>query len=229
MIHELAPPADLADCVDALWESTGSGSVRVLPDGCADLVIDLDAANALAVGTMTRPLFVTNANRMLGVRFRPGYAAAFFGVPLVEFTDQRAAARDRGMLAARISDARSQEERLTIVTTALRRVLHERILDRRVSASVDRIVQSGGRESIENVCSDVGISRQHLARLFAHHVGVAPKMFARIARFRRVLRLSRRGRWADVASELGYFDQSHLIAEFREFAGDTPVPFLQSR
>ena len=34
---------------------------------------------------------------------------------------------------------------------------------------------------------------------------------------------------ADLASQLGYFDQSHLIAEFREFAGDTPVPFFLSR
>lgn len=31
-----------------------------------------------------------------------------------------------------------------------------------------------------------------------------------------------------MAAELGYFDQSHLIAEFREFAGETPVPFFLS-
>ena len=229
MIHELAPPADLAPWVDAFWESNGGGSVRVLPDGCADLVIDLGSANAVAVGTMTRPLFVTDSSDMLGVRFRPGYAAAFFGAPLAEFTDQRVSKRDRGMLAGRVSDARTGEERFTVVASVLRRVLHDTMPDRRVTASVDRIVQSGGREPIENICTAVGISRQHLARLFAHHVGVSPKTFARVARFRRALRLAQNGRWADLAPELGYFDQSHLIADFRGFAGDTPVPFFQSR
>jgi len=51
-----------------------------------------------------------------------------------------------------------------------------------------------------------------------------------VMRFRRAITLARGGRegWADLAAELGYFDQSHMIAEFREFAGDTPVPFFLS-
>ena len=76
-----------------------------------------------------------------------------------------------------------------------------------------------------------GVSRQHLARAFAHHVGVSPKTFARVMRFRRAIAIARGGRegWAELAEELGYFDQSHLIADFREFAGETPVPFFLSQ
>ncbi|HYS55032.1 MAG TPA: hypothetical protein VER58_14840 [Thermoanaerobaculia bacterium] len=50
-------------------------------------------------------------------------------------------------------------------------------------------------------------------------------------RFRRAIAIARGGRegWADLAAELGYFDQSHLIADFREFAGETPVPFFLSQ
>ncbi|MGZ7079073.1 MAG: helix-turn-helix domain-containing protein, partial [Thermoanaerobaculia bacterium] len=62
-------------------------------------------------------------------------------------------------------------------------------------------------------------------------VGVSPKMFARVVRFRRVLReiAAPAVDWSDVALSAGYFDQSHLIADFRQFAGTTPVPFFLSR
>ena len=78
------------------------------------------------------------------------------------------------------------------------------------------------------MASQVNVTRQHLARLFAQEVGVSPKRFAKIVRFRFALRLGSRKPWADVAAALGYSDQSHLIADFREFSGTTPVPFFLS-
>ena len=225
MIREFAPPPELAGHVDAFWASEGSGSARVLPDGCADIIFDLDVARASAVGTMTRPLFVEFGNQ-IGVRFKPGYARLFLDAPLDEFTDALIPQRDLGILAARVSDAKSVEARVSIIGDALRRDVAP---DPRVTRSIDLMTDSGGRRSMQDICDDVGISRQHLARLFAQHVGIKPKTFARVLRFRRALRLARTRRWSDLALELGYFDQSHLIADFREFAGENPVPFFQSR
>lgn len=229
VVKEFAPPADLQPFIEAFWRSSGQGSARVLPDGCADVVIDLRDATLTAVGTMTRPLVIESGREMFGVRFRAGCAAAFFGTPLSEFTDARIPVRDRGLLAARVSDAGSDHERRSVAAAAIRQSFHERALDARLTAAVGQIVQSGGRRSIDSISETVGISRQHLARLFAHHVGTSPKTFARITRFRRALRLAPKQRWPDLALELGYFDQSHLIREFRQFAGETPVPFFLSR
>src|SRR5206468_2173450 len=120
-------------------------------------------------------------------------------------------------------------DRLDAVEDALRSILGEAKADPRVDAAVDAIIRSGGRVSIESVAEMSGVSRQHLARAFAHHVGVTPKTFARVMRFRRAMELGKRQLWAEVAAELGYFDQSHLIADFREFAGETPVPFFLSQ
>lgn len=91
---------------------------------------------------------------------------------------------------------------------------------------VAAILRSSGSRSIAEAADAAGVSRQHLARLFDVHVGLSPKRFARVTRFRRAIVLGRSRRWPDVASTLGYADQSHLIAEFREFAGTTPVPFF---
>lgn len=200
--------------------------MRVLPDGCADIIFDLDAARATAVGTMTRPLYVEAQGNCIGVRFKPGFSRPFLDAPLSEFTDDAIPQRDLGILAARVCEAPSTSGRVALIATALRR---DPTPDPRVVHSIDLIMRSGGRRPVEDVCDDVGISRQHLARLFGQYVGIRPKTFARIVRFRRALQLAKTHRWPELAQELGYFDQSHLIAEFREFAGENPVPFFQSR
>jgi AraC-like DNA-binding protein len=76
------------------------------------------------------------------------------------------------------------------------------------------------------------MTRQHLRRRFLDLVGITPKMFARVIRFQHVVvRASRADdvSWSALAADFGYADQSHLIADFRELAGTTPVPFLLSR
>jgi AraC-like DNA-binding protein len=65
--------------------------------------------------------------------------------------------------------------------------------------------------------------------VFRDTVGVSPKAFARLARFRRALRAARDNApasWASIAASAGYYDQAHLIAEFRAIAGVTPRALL---
>jgi len=219
--REIAPTAALRPWVECFWtRSVGGGQaivpVRVLPDGCADLVFDLTAGEGLAVGTMTKPLVLppSSAREFFGVRFRPGRAASFLRIPLAEITDARVPLRD-------IWKSWSGELSLDALESELiRRLRPDR--DTRVDAAIARI--AAGTDRIENIARDIGISRQHLARQFLHHVGVSPKTFARVMRFQRVL-ADRRGDWSDVAARHGYYDQSHLIADFRELAGTTPNAF----
>src|SRR5262249_46831787 len=97
--------------------------------------------------------------------------------------------------------------------------------DRRVDAAVARMTE--GNIRIDELANEIGISRQHLARQFLHHVGVSPKTFARVMRFRRLTGSLDAGDvdWADVAALHGFYDQAHLIAAFREPAGTTPNAF----
>ena len=79
--------------------------------------------------------------------------------------------------------------------------------------------------SVSAVADDLGVSERHLRRVFREAIGVSPKTFARLARFRRALGAARRDgheSWASIAAEAGYYDQAHLIAEFRVIAGVTP-------
>ena len=91
---EIIPSAPLRPWVECFWtrsEEVQEQPHRILPDGCADFVFDLTEGEAIAVGTMTRPLVIDGivAASFLGVRFRPGCAAAFLRIPLAEITDAR--------------------------------------------------------------------------------------------------------------------------------------------
>jgi AraC-like DNA-binding protein len=82
---------------------------------------------------------------------------------------------------------------------------------------------------VSSVAIDLGVSERHLRRVFREVVGISPKEFARVARFRNALRIAREGsprNWAAIAAATGYYDQAHLIEEFRAIAGVTPRVLL---
>jgi len=220
MYAENRPPPALRDVVECFWTSDATAQpATILPDGCADIILAVDSEEVFVVGTMTRPLVVPpdKLGKRFGVRFRPGRLSQILRVPLSELTDATVRLRDitRG-LQVRVDSIEADLLRLTGHS------------DRRVDAAVRAIAGGGGTTDIDTLAQSIGVTRQHLARLFARDIGVSPKMFARIMRFRSAVQLGSGQPWADVAAQLGYADQSHLIADFREFSGTTPVPFFLS-
>ena len=245
---EYAPPAALREYVECFWTrgAVAAGETRhhVIPDGCIDLLFTYDSlaigdgpASAVAVGTMTRPLSVgaTEPVAYVGARFWPGRALPFLGVPAAAITDMSVAIadlwrpNDRSLVDAQLTTLggwRAPFERLLLAR--LERAVPE---DRTVDAAVRAILRAGGNLSIAALAPALGVTRQHLARAFARHVGVPPKMFARVARVRKVLakaRVASRVDWAALALDAGYYDQAHLAGELREITGRTPTEWLAS-
>lgn len=190
---------------------------------------------ALAVGTMTRALALDGSDSMtwVGVRFWPGRALPFLGLPASELTDLRV---DIGNLwperDATLDPLRADD--LTLLLGAFQRLLEHRLrsslsLDRTVDEAVRAILRSSGNLSIASLAPALGVTRQHLARRFAMYVGVPPKMFARVARVRGAIaraRVAAHVDWAALAIEAGYYDQSHLAGEIRELTGRAPSEWL---
>lgn len=85
----------------------------------------------------------------------------------------------------------------------------------------------GNPVGVAEAAAEVGWSHQHLITRFTQQVGLTPKRVARIARFERIVAATQGGTsdWGRVAAENGYADQSHLIRDFRAFAGTTPSRF----
>ena len=97
-----------------------------------------------------------------------------------------------------------------------------------VAWALSRLWATDGRERVESLAAELGCSRRYLHARFREQVGLPPKTVARLIRFGAVCRRIERApvRWADVACEYGYADQSHLNRDFRELAGTTPRDFV---
>lgn len=97
-----------------------------------------------------------------------------------------------------------------------------------VSEAVRRMEDAPGLSRIETIARALDVSSRHLQRLFFDHVGCSPKQVARLVRLSKLLtRLPQSPSvpWAELAAELDYTDQSHLIADFRALVGETPQRF----
>ena len=82
--------------------------------------------------------------------------------------------------------------------------------------------------TVTATAAQLHISERRLHSLFTDGTGLSPKHFARINRVRTVLAADA-GRWADIAATAGYYDQSHMTAEFRHFMGVPPAAFTTGR
>ncbi|XGA66755.1 helix-turn-helix transcriptional regulator [Duganella sp. BuS-21] len=210
---------------------------RVLPDNCVDILWQDGGQPGFAVGMMSKAILVASerAVRTLAVRFKPGMAGPFLATPLNVLTDQRA---DIDLLwgrsdADRLTDALWTSEAPERTLLAL---IEQELLQRLRTAAtagtplVQRALQaldgSAGVLRVEDLAQQLRVSRQHLAAQFRAHVGLSPKLYARICRFRRATApLQHEPDWSGLAAECGYFDQSHLIHDFQELAGSTPERF----
>ena len=88
----------------------------------------------------------------------------------------------------------------------------------------------GGRVSIDELARSHGLSRQRFSARFCAAAGLPPKLFARITRFQtlvHVLLSTDVAEWASVSPAVGFYDQAHMINEFRAFAGSPPTVFFQ--
>jgi transcriptional regulator GlxA family with amidase domain len=116
------------------------------------------------------------------------------------------------------------------VVEALRAHWRPRATDVRVAAACAHIARTGGTARIDAVAGAAGVGRRTLERLFDRHVGVSPKRLARVTRFQRVVA---RAAAADMhlheaALLAGYFDQSHFLRDFGEFAGASPRDLVRA-
>jgi methylphosphotriester-DNA--protein-cysteine methyltransferase len=245
--HECRPGAALAPWVERYWAIRGCCEEalpnRVLPDGCADVIVDLSAdPHAFAVGPMRSAAVVPLAGAvdLFGVRFRPGAALAFLDAPLLVLAD-----REVPLDALWGSLARSLEAVLAEVAPAERTWHAERILRVRLDAAhgttreVDTVAnaiallrRARGSAGVREVAAALGVGERWLERAFDRHVGYGPKMLARVVRFQHAVRLLDAGTalsWSALAYAAGFADQAHLVREFRALAGLTPGDFAAER
>ena len=240
---EIAAPEDLQTWLDCLWvrETSAKEPHIVLPDGCIDILFEREGALAgtsSVVGMMTCPVKVRRDSKMniLAGRFRPGGAAAFFHDSLSDLTDTAAPLHDlwrhSQAVSERVTSCECTSEAIELLVTELRARLAPPSSSRlQMCEAAIAYIRTEPRLRIEEVCAKVGVSRQALSAAFRDYVGLSPKLLARVLRIQHVLRVATQKSvsWADLAQDVGCYDQSHLINEFQALTGKTPVAVIAER
>ena len=208
---------------------------RVVPDGRPELILNLRhpfemlrdgvwqaQPRCFLAGQITGPLLLraTGASHIMGVRLRPAGASQVLGMPAQELTGRCIALEDLGLKTlADQSDLGGIEQALLARWPGQPDWLVDEAL-RLLAGSTD----------VAAVASRLGVSSRHLERRFKERVGIPPKLFARIRRFQRVFPAIENldAGWVDAAAACGYYDQAHLIRDFRDFAGEPPAALLRT-
>jgi AraC-like DNA-binding protein len=215
------------------------------PDSALPLVHLPDAATALVyrrtgardgdlrvIGPRSRASYYPGKELPMCIRarLRPGAAKPVFGVPVSELRDQAVPLTDLwGDRAARLEDRLGELTDpgpiLRGIEEALLEGLHDSAdaRDLLLGEAIESL--SGHGERVAMLARRLSVSERHLRDLFTDRVGLSPKRFARIQRVRTVLARAGSAKWAGLASDTGYYDQSHMTADFHTLMGVSPAAF----
>lgn len=242
-LDRFPPAADLADLVERHWlvswelPDGREASVTLLPHPCVNLVLDAGRLAVAGVGIDRFTYTYRGTGRVFGVKFRPGAFLPFLGRPVGEITERMLPAEQlwgsaASDLAAATTRAARVEELIALVEAFLRACWPAPDPNvELVGHIVAALLHDRGISRVEDVSTRFDITPRSLQRLFARYVGVTPKWVLRRYRLHEAaaaLAQEQDRPWADVAAELGYFDQSHFIRDFTRAIGLTPVAYAQA-
>ncbi len=214
--------------------------VHSLPDGRTTLFFRVleegRAGDVWVAGPRTHAHFknATGVARAVIVQLKPGWSVPLLGVAANQLTDrivplEEVWGRSGRELCFELLAAPTLPdviERFTRAIALRPRQVSEPASGRLARNAVHLIEAGEGR--VEQVAKRLGVTARHLRRAFTESVGIGPKDFARTVRLQRAVRRARISKdWASIAADAGYYDQAHLIADFRQLVGLTPGAFLK--
>jgi AraC-like DNA-binding protein len=246
---ERTPDAPLNACVSKLWYTCAPevphARERVLPQGTVQVILNLardflsDCPEGGTVSAIPHSLVVgaraayelvdtSDMAELIGIVFHPGGFAPF-AADRVDLFSNRSIALDAawGASAGSLRDCLRETVGPLNKLCILERFLVERFASRlarhsAVDFALRQFRGAPGAITVHDVARDIGWSERRFSQVFREQVGLTPKTWCRIRRFQHALRQLHAGveiRWADLALDCGYYDQSHFTREFREFSG----------
>ena len=253
------PGPPLEGLVTVLWDVAGEthyARESILPSGGLEVMFSLGNEQRLidhqdpraftpyrrvwVSGIQQRNLIIEarGYSHLVGFRLSPEGAWRFFGMPLSELAGQvldldLVLGRSLLQLHEQLGDLPDANRRLGRLLTFIdRRMGAGSMVHPAVAGSLQMLASSHGVVPVKTLLDETGLSQKHLVRKFNDQVGVGPKRYAQVLRFRHAVTRLLAEDGVDLsllALDCGYYDQAHFNRDFKRFAGATPVDFLRHR
>jgi AraC-like DNA-binding protein len=247
---------ELAEEVEAIFYlgnySPGHPTERLIPDGYAALVIELDGKERSIYHNDTKEVTqicqeswfsglydayltfeVLPETELIAVRFKPGGSFPFIPNNMNVYTNQvikgdQVFGESITHLRRDLLNEKDPMQKLKLVETYLINI-KERSLHPTIKESLNKILLTPSIQKMQSLVDSSGYSKKHFIDLFKQQVGLSPKLFQRIIKFQQILpkiQEKKMIQWTQISYECGYYDQAHFIRDFKRFSGYNPSAFL---
>jgi AraC-like DNA-binding protein len=226
------------------WDLRGLPPHRAetLPHPNVHAVFEAAASVVAGVHSAKFTRLLEGRSHVFGVKFTPGGFRPFLKAPVSSLTDRSVPIRDifgseadalEAVLVS--SDAASSDDEDAMVEAA-NTFFRPRVPapDDTIALAgriVNRILSEPGIRTVDDLAARTGLGKRSLQRLFHEYVGIPPKWVIRRYRLHELVERFHSGEepdYAQLALELGYFDQAHLINDFRSIVGYSPAQYRSS-
>ncbi|RAJ81989.1 helix-turn-helix protein [Chitinophaga dinghuensis] len=245
--QHIVPPAYLQPYVRYFWALSSSTvadtpkTFKTIADGSPGLIFQhSDKGHFEQFGKQLATVFLYGqattfteiispaSFQTIGVYFHPHALKSVFGLNAQDLTD--GCMEISGQLPEQLLNATNTQQQIDILAAYLYKniLLHQGLTDAALYHALQRITNSAGNISLKTILDELQMSERSFERKFLQHIGMTPKLFARICRFQASLNQLRNNqftRLSDIAFEQEYADQSHFIRAFKEFAGTAPLKY----
>lgn len=248
MLHrEFKPNTLLTPYIETYWSVCGYKQEeefhKILPDGCIDIIfsfesnqLGLDNLYPNMVGALTAYSIGSYSNRidLIGIRFKPFGITAFARTPIYEFTNKRInltliESLFDELFYVELPEKASAELKVNHIDSYFLSKLQRGIfeLDSPIVYAVNLIRTTSGQLPLVDVASKCCLSLRHFERKFKTSTGVSPKTFSKIVKFQHTISYLKNNNNSLylTAIDCGYYDQAHMIKDFRTFSGNSPSNF----
>ena len=253
--QEFLPAPELRQYINCYYVIEGDSEVcesRIVPDGCIEMIFHFDRGSRrylpdgrvemmpqmLISGQIARYFIMKKpANSgAIGVRFYPWGAAPFLRIPASHLNEHRPSQED--IFGSSIKELHDQVYSAPCCTESIRRIecFLKRILQnsrfQKESYAIKAarlILTNRGTIRSDQWMRPFSISQRRMEQQFLDVVGLSSKFFSRIVRFQNLLQSilhKRKISLTGMAMKFGYFDQAHMIHDFKFFTGQSPKEYL---
>jgi len=225
---------------------------RIVPNGLMELNFYLgekpkvtDPAKQLTENTIISgqqksvyDLQIAQNLSLFSITFQPLGAKAFFDIPMHEFCDRNIPLRFiskefASKLESQLFEAKSFGEKTALAEKLLTELFIKKQQEfnfARISDSILLINKTGGKTDVEKLAARACLGRKQFERIFSDFIGISPKRFLKIVRFQHSIYLKQQNseiNLTHLSFDSGYFDQSHMINDYRLLSGMTPTQFFR--
>lgn len=214
-------------------------SIRAIPDGCIDIIFWCNRGryHADICGSVLETNFITLLSNTdyFGLRFLPTKDLNQANYSIKEFVSNRIQLTDAIPSVYSFIEEIMSESEFSIRIALFKNLLYPQIFSRNdkpliIKYVLEQIYKAKGNIKLKDLSEDTGYTTRYLRKQFDIHVGMSPKLFCRITRFQSSLYMlhnNKQCKKLNVILDHGYFDQSHLINDFKSFGYVSPNQYIE--